>query len=327
MIVSFILFIIGLLVLAKSSSILVDGSSSIAKNFKISPIVIGLTVVAFATSAPELTVSVSAALSGSTEIALGNVIGSNIFNTLVILGLSALIFPLSIHKNIVWREIPFSLLAAFLVFLFAVGVFLNSGVSFNIAGTQVLGYLTFANGIILLGFFIAFLIYVIKTARRGDPESVEIKSMSLSKSLFYTAGGILGLILASKYLVVNSAINIATMLGLSQTLIGLTLVAVGTSLPELAASLAAAFKKNSDIVIGNIVGSNIFNLLLILGVTLLVKPVPVTGQNIFDIIFLLFVTVILFVLVFVLSRYKLNKIEGAILLIIYILYTAYIFVS
>lgn len=312
--------------LAKSSSILVDGSSSIAKNFRISPVIIGLTVVAFATSAPELTVSVSAALSGSTEIALGNVIGSNIVNTLVILGLSALIFPLAIHKNIVWREIPISLLAAFLVFIFAIYAVFVSGASISLTTTQVIGYLTPINGLILLGFFVGFLIYVIKTAKRGDPETANIKSMSLSKAILLTVAGMIGLIISSKYLVVDSAITIATALGMSQTLIGLTLVAIGTSLPELATSLAAAFKKNSDIVIGNIVGSNIFNLLLILGVTLVIKPVPVTGQNIFDIVFLLFVTVILFILAFVFSRYKLNRGEGAFLLIIYILYSIYIFI-
>jgi cation:H+ antiporter len=324
-ILSVILFLLGLLVLAKSSSILVDGSSSIAKNFNISPVVIGLTVVAFATSAPELTVSVSAALSGSTDIALGNVLGSNIFNILVVLGISALVYPIHIHRNIVWREIPFSLLAALIVFLFAVVVVIKSPIALDLNGVEVIGYLSRFSGIVLLGFFIAFMIYVIKTARRSDPEKVEIKSMSLPKSSAYILIGILGLVLASKYLVVNSAINIATAFGLSETLIGLTLVAVGTSLPELAASVTAAYKKNSDIAVGNVVGSNIFNLFLILGSTLFITPIAITGQNIFDIIFLLFTTVILFILVFVLVKYKLNKTEGLILLGLYAIYTLYIF--
>lgn len=326
MILSLVLFLIGLLVLAKSSSILVDGSSSIAKNFNISPVVIGLTVVAFATSAPELTVSLSAALSGSTDIALGNVIGSNIFNILVVLGLSALVYPIHIHKNIVWREIPFSLIAALIVFIFALFVVIKSPVALDLNSVLVIGYLSRFSGIVLLGFFIAFLIYVIKTAKRSDPEKAIIKPIPLSKSIIYVALGMLGLVLASKYLVVNSAISLASSFGFSQTLIGLTLVAIGTSLPELAASVTAAYKKNSDIAVGNVVGSNIFNLFLILGSTLLVTPIAITGQNIFDIIFLLFTTVILFILVFVLAKYKLNKVEGMILLALYIIYNIYIFI-
>lgn len=320
-----ILFGLGLLVLAKSSSILVDGASSIAAKFKISPLVIGLTIVAFGTSAPELLVSTTSALSGSTEIALGNVVGSNIFNILVILGISAIIYPMHIKKNTVWKEIPFSLLGVFLVLFMAAGVFINEGIRINLQGLMPIGILTRSDGLILLSVFIIFLVYVFGISKNSDEESdVKIKNRKNWISILMVLAGLVGLSMSAKFLVTDSAIQIARIFGLSETFIGLTLVAAGTSLPELATSVTAALKKNSDIAIGNIVGSNIFNILFILGITLLISSVPITGQNIFDIIFLVFVTIILFVLVFVFQKYKLNKVEGGLMIALYFIYLVYL---
>jgi len=324
---SLILFAIGIVVLVKSSTFLVDGASSIADKFKITPMVIGLTIVAFGTSAPELLVSVTSALSGSTDIALGNVIGSNIFNILVILGLSALIFPLHIQRATVWKEIPFSLLAALLVFFFGAAIFINQGIPINLNSSEVVGYLNRNYGLVLLSFFAIFMAYVFGISRKSKEDSdVEIHRRPVWKSVVMVIIGFIGLSFSAKFLVTDPAINIASALGISQTVIGLTLVAVGTSLPELATSITAALKKKSDIAIGNIVGSNIFNLLFILGITLLIKPVPMTGQNLFDIIFLLFSTIILFMLIFVFQKYKLNKIEGVIMLGLYVAFTLYLFI-
>jgi cation:H+ antiporter len=324
---SLLLFAIGIAALVKSSTVLVDGASSIADKFRISPMVIGLTIVAFGTSAPELLVSVTSALSGSTDIALGNVVGSNIFNILVILGLSALIFPLHIQRNTVWKEIPFSLLAALLVFFFGAAIFINNGTPINLNGSEIVGYLNRNYGMVLLSFFLIFLAYVFGISRnKKEDTDVEIHKRPVWQSVLMVIGGLIGLSLSAKYLVTNPAINIAQVLGISETVIGLTLVAVGTSLPELATSITASIKKNSDIAIGNIVGSNIFNILLILGITLIIRPVPMTGQNLFDLLFLLFATIILFILIFVFQKYRLNKIEGIIMLGLYIFYTIFLFV-
>lgn len=324
-IISLFLFGLGLLALIKSSSILVDGASSIAKKYKISPLVIGLTIVAFGTSAPELLVSVTSALSGSTDIALGNVIGSNIFNVLVILGTSALIYPMSIKRSTVWKEIPFSLLAAVLVLLLAAGVFINHGLRIDLTSTEIIGNLTRNYGFILLSIFIIFLVYVFGITKNSKEENeLIIKNYSMPVSILMIVVGLIGLSLSAKFLVTDSAIQIARYLNVSENLIGLTLVAAGTSLPELATSIVAALKKNSDIAIGNIVGSNIFNILFILGVTLLISPVPISGQNIFDILFLVFTTLILFFLVFVFQKYRLKKIEGILMLGLYFIYLGYL---
>lgn len=325
-IISFILFIFGVIILAKSSSLLVDGASSIAKSLNISPLFIGLTVVAFATSAPELMVSISAALSDSTEIALGNVIGSNIFNTLFLIGLSAVILPLSIKKITIRREIPISLFATFVVFLFILSVFLVKGININLTGTEVLGFLNFYQGIILLVLFSLFIIFMIVTAKRKESEEINVKELSTIKSSTYIVGGMIGLALASKYLILDSGIDIAETFGMSQTLIGLSLISIGTSLPELATVVAATLKKNSDIAVGNIIGSNIFNLLLVLGVTLVIKPIPIIGQNLFDISFLFITTLLVVIFVFFFSKFKINRIEGSILILIYAIYLVYIFV-
>jgi len=322
-----VLFFVGLLVLAKSSSYLIDGSSSIAEKFNISPLVIGLTIVAFGTSLPELMVTVSASLSGSTEIALANIIGSSTFNILVILGISAIIFPIQIRRSTTWKEIPFSLLAALLVLFFAAGVFINFGTPINFGSSEIIDVLSKNYGLVLLSVFVIFMYYAVGLAKSSKEEpDITIVHRPLWKSSLLVILGVIGLGLSAKFLVTDSAIFIARYLNVSEALIGLTLVSVGTSLPELATSANAALKKKSDIAVGNIVGSNIFNLLLVLGIALLIKDIPITGQAVFDIIFLVIATVILFILVVVLRKYKLNKTEGLVMLGLYLAYIYYVFI-
>ncbi len=325
LILPIVIFFLGLFILVKSSDYLVDGASSIAGKFKISPIVVGLTIVAFGTSAPELVVSITSALSGSTDIALGNVVGSNIFNILFILGVSALIYPISLKKNTVWKEIPFSLLAVLLLLFFGASLAIDKGQFIDIYGLSTLTVLGKSYGLTLLSIFVVFMYYVFGIAKTtGDIDNVEIKEMPIWKSSLTVFLSLIFLSLSAKFLVTDSAIAIAKILGVSEALIGLTIVAVGTSLPELATSVTAAVKKNSDIAIGNVVGSNIFNILFVLGSTLMIKDVPINGQNVFDIIFLVFTTVFLFISVFVLQKFKLNKIEGISMIILYIAYTVFI---
>jgi cation:H+ antiporter len=325
LILPIIIFFLGLFILVKSSDYLVDGASSIAGKFNISPIVVGLTIVAFGTSAPELVVSITSALSGSTDIALGNVVGSNIFNILFILGVSALIYPISLKKNTIWKEIPFSLLAVLLLLFFGASLAIDNGQFIDIYGLSTLTVLSKSHGLALLSIFVVFMYYVFGIAKTtGDIDNVEIKEMPIWKSSLTVFFSLIFLSLSAKFLVTDSAIQIAKILGVSEALIGLTIVAIGTSLPELATSVTAAVKKNSDIAIGNVVGSNIFNILFVLGTTLMIKDVPISGQNVFDIIFLVFTTVFLFISVFVLQKFKLNKIEGISMIILYIAYTVFI---
>lgn len=326
LLINVILFGIGLWILTKASDYLVEGASSVASKLKIKPIVIGLTIVAFGTSTPELVVSVTSALSGYTDIALGNVVGSNIFNILIILGISAIIYPIHIKKNTFWKEIPFSLLAALLVLFFTGSYWFDGENKFNVdfGSPNQLTYLTASQGLILLSVFAIFMYYIFGIAKSGDVEEVEIKDIPIWQSILFIVGGLVGLSLAAKYLVTDTAVFIAQTMGLPETLIGLTIVSVGTSLPELATSVTAAFKKNSDIAIGNVVGSNLFNILFVLAATVLIRRVPISGQNIFDIIFLTIITIVLFILIFVLQKFKLNKLEGISMVVIYIAYMAYL---
>jgi cation:H+ antiporter len=317
------MFLLGIFILIKSSDILVEGASSIASKFNVSPLVIGLTIVAFGTSAPELVVSVSSALSGSTDIAFGNVVGSSIFNILVILGISAIIYPINIHKGTAWKEIPFSLLGAVITFLLAASVWINGKQNLDLNSTANFSTLGASEGLLLLSIFAVFMYYIFGISKnQGQAEAV--KQMSTVKSSLYLLLGIAGLSISAKYLVTDAAVEIARIFNVSEALIGLTLVSIGTGLPELATSVSAALKKNTDIAIGNIIGSNIFNVLLILGSTLVIKPIAVSGENIADLIILIFTTLILFVLTFSFQRYNLYKKEGYVMLALYFAYFSYI---
>jgi cation:H+ antiporter len=316
-----LLFCIAIAILTYASDFLVKGASSIAKRFNISQLVIGLTIVAFGTSAPELVVSVFSALNGNTDISLGNITGSNIFNILGILGLCSLVYPLTVHKNTIKQEIPYSLFAALIVPILAL-IGNSKKIDFS-NKTEVLGYLGVGAGAILLFFFVLFLLYIYNTSKQEDMNSEEIEVYSTPKSITYITLGLIGLTLGAK-LAVDNALKVGTGLGISEKVLGLTIVAIGTSLPELFASMSASLKKNSDLAIGNIVGSNIFNIYLILGITSIIKPIPMTGSNIADSLILIITTILLIGLILIPTPQKLKKIEGTIMLLCYLAYTIYL---
>jgi cation:H+ antiporter len=312
---TYILFVVGFVLLISGANLLVEGSASIAKKLNISSIVIGLTIVAFGTSAPEFIVNIFASIQGNTDIAIGNILGSNIVNILFILGVSAVIFPLATKENTVWKEIPLSLLAAILL-----GVMVNDTL---IDGGTFSG-ITRIDGIIFLAFFIIFLYYTFGISKViGENTDLEIKEMSYMKSSLYIVGGLSGLIFGGKW-IVDGAIKIAEGFNVSQSLIGLTIVAIGTSLPELATSAVAAYKKQSDIAIGNVVGSNIFNIFFILGFSALIRPLPFSKTSDIDIIMTIFSSLILFLIMFIGKKHTIERWQGITMIIIYIGYVAYL---
>lgn len=310
----FIFLIIGLLFLVKGADLLVEGASSLAKKKNISDLAVGLTIVAFGTSAPELVVNVFASIQGHHDIVFGNIIGSNNFNLLVILGIAGLISPLVVQSSTVWKEIPISLFAAVLLY-FLVNV--NFGNSENI--------LSRFDGFLLLLFFFSFLFYVYKQLKNNSLEDEGSRNfLSNTRITVYIILGLTGLIIGGRF-VVDSAMDIATELGVSEQIIGLTIVAAGTSLPELATSVVAAIKKNNDIAVGNIIGSNIFNIFFILGISAVVNPVTYNDNFNIDVYLLLGSTVILFLFMFIGGLKRLARWEAAVLLLIYIIYTIYLF--
>ncbi|MFC3879133.1 calcium/sodium antiporter [Algoriphagus namhaensis] len=313
MLISLILLFLGLALLVKGADWLVDGATVLAKKNRISDLAIGLTIVAFGTSAPELVVNVVASSGNYPDIVFGNVIGSNNFNLFVILGISGLIIPLSVQSSTVWKEIPFSLFAVILLF------FLTN--SYLIAGDN---QLTRLDGFILLGLFLAFLYYVSTQLKSEETEqAVEVSDYSKLKIWGLIIIGLAGLVLGGK-LVVDNAVSMAQTLGVSEKIIGLTIVAAGTSLPELATSIVAAYRKNTDIAIGNIIGSNIFNIFLILGVSSQVRPLDFNPSFNTDIYLLIAGTTFLFLAMFTGKKKKLDRWEALILLITYLLYTGYL---
>ncbi|MCS4435355.1 calcium/sodium antiporter [Aquiflexum gelatinilyticum] len=312
MILSIVLLLIGFVVLIFGADKLVDAASGLAANFGIPNIVIGLTVVAFGTSAPELVVNVFAAVNGSSEMVMGNVLGSNIFNVLGILGISAIIFPLTVKSNTTWIEIPLSFLAALVVLIVANDFLFNAGNT---------NLISFGDGIILLLFFSVFLVYNIMVSKQpgGLTESLEISKFTTGSAILWIIIGLAGLVLGGK-LIVDNAVSLAVEFGLSQRLIGLTIVSIGTSLPELATSIAAVRKKKVDIAIGNVVGSNIFNIFFVLGVSSIVNPVAIAEPNFIDIYMNILSGLLLFLFLFTGKGRKLERWEGVILLILYIVY-------
>ena len=317
MFLAVILLLVGFAILIKGADFLVSGSSSIAKKFNISNIAIGLTVVALGTSTPELLVSVTSSMKGYNSAAFGNVIGSNNFNLLFILGIAGLIFPLAIQRNTVKFEVPFSLLAACVLL-----ILVNDNFIWGSYGNQ----LSRIDSLILLLFFSLFMLYVFRTMNNApeiDQGSSEIKIMSTPLSTGLIILG-LAMLVGGGTLVVDNAIFIATTYGLSDRLIGLTILAVGTSLPELATSAIAAYKRNTDIAIGNVIGSNIFNLFFILPITGLINPMSFDTALNFDIGILLIGTVFLMIFMFTLKTRKLDRWEAFLLLVGYIAYASYL---
>ena len=314
----YLLFALGFFILIKGASLLVDGASAIADKFKISPLVIGLTIVAFGTSAPELAVNIFASAAGSSEIAIGNIIGSNIANILLILGVSALIYPLTSKKNTVWKEIPLCLLAVVVVGLMA-NDFLIDGASFS--------GLSRIDGLVLLSFFIIFIYYSFGIAKQQEsPDDCEIKNLNLVKSIFYIVIGLIGLVVGGNW-IVSGAIKLAAGFGISESLIGLTVVAIGTSLPELATSAIAAYKKQADIAIGNVVGSNIFNIFWILGISSVIRPLPFNPANNIDFLIMIIATVILFAIMFIGKKRIIERWQGIAMISIYVAYTLFLIVT
>lgn len=315
-----LLLIFGLVVLILGAEGLVRGASSISKKLGIPPIVIGLTIVAFGTSAPELIVNLFSALSGSTDLAMGNVIGSNISNILLVLGVSALFINLKVNKNTVWREIPFSFLAVLVIFFMTNDVFFDN-VLFNI--------LTRVEGLVLLGFFSIFMFYTATLLGKKEfvkeEEVPDVATYPTYLSILMTLGGLFGLFLGGR-LLVDNAVILAKLFGMSEMLIGLTVVAVGTSLPELATSILAAMRKQSDIAIGNVIGSNIFNIFWILGLTSMVTPIPINQAANFDIVICLSATMLLFLALFIGKRHELQRWQGVVMILTYLFYIIYLII-
>ncbi|MBX2962333.1 MAG: calcium/sodium antiporter [Cyclobacteriaceae bacterium] len=316
MILAVVLLLIGFVILVKGADFLVEGASSLAKKFNISNLAIGLTVVAFGTSMPEMVVNIIASLNGESDAAFGNVIGSNNFNLLLILGVSGTIFPLVVQRKTVKYEVPLSLVAVLLLYLLV-----NDGQLRN-KDENVLSRID--AGILLL-LFAAFLFYIYRTMKStiDQEENEAVKIFPPWKSIGLFALGLVMLVGGGK-LVVDKAVEIADYFGLSKKLIGLTILAAGTSLPELATSAVAAIRKNTDIAIGNVVGSNIFNICLVLGVSGSISPIPFNTAINFDIYVLGIATVLIMIFMFTLSVRKLDRWEAVILLVGYIIYTVYL---
>lgn len=312
---SILLLLLGFVLLIKGADFLVEGASSIARKWGISPLVIGLTIVAFGTSAPELIVSVLSSLKGSTEIAVGNVLGSNIANVLLILGVAAFICPLKVTKGTVWKEIPLSVLA-----LAVLGV-MGNDLWVDGASSSVISR---SDGLILLAFFLIFLYYTFGISKvQGEEPQEPTEKQSFLKSALMVLLGLTGLGLGGTW-VVSGATEIATFLGLSERVVGLTIVAVGTSLPELFTSAVAAHKKQTDIAIGNVVGSNIFNVFFVLGVSATITPLPFsTGLNI-DALVAFGASALLFTFMFLGKKHHLVRREGFLFILLYVLYVSYL---
>ena len=312
MFINLILLIIGFIILIKGADIFVDGASAVAGNFKISKMLIGLTIVAFGTSAPELAVSIKSLLSGSGDIVLGNVIGSNILNILLILGISSLFHSLSVKNNTVKKELPITIL---ITTLFAVLL------SDNLINHTKDNF-TRGDGITLILFFFVFIYYLISMARKKIDIDDKTEYMPLSKAFIFTVIGLISIILGSN-LVVDHASNLAKLLGISEKLIALTVIALGTSLPELVTSVMATRKGEYDIAIGNVVGSNIFNIGIVTGI-----PVAILGGiskvsfNQIDLFIMLLSVILLFV--FSYKNQKITKREGIIFLILFVIYYSYV---
>ena len=318
-----VFLVIGFAFLMKGADFFVEGSSSIAKRLKVPPIIIGLTIVAMGTSLPETAVSVTASLVNNNELAVSNVVGSNIFNLMVVVGVCSILTPILVQKETIKRDIPFSMICAFLLLglgILAVGD--KSGMT--------LGHL---DGMILLGFFAGYIVVMIQSAMKAraagknvDMEGMEeleeeIGILSWPKSILFIVGGALAIAFGGD-LTVDAASRIAIDLGMSQTLVGLTIVSIGTSLPELVTSVVAARKNEVDMALGNAIGSNIFNILFVLGLAGVISPMPFLMENIIDIMILIVLSLLIWG--FAWTKEKISRKEGIVMLVLYVVYVIYI---
>jgi len=310
MVVAWIILIVGFVLLVKGADFFVDGAAAFAQKLKVPAFIIGMTVVAMGTSAPECAVSITASLRGSNGMAISNVIGSNVFNLLVVCGVCALFAPLAIEKKTLKREFPFSIAAAIL--LLALG-----------AAGMTVGH---ADGVILLGLFVLFLAWMVLSARKAmrageEQDAEEIKELSNLRCVLYMAGGVATIVIGGQ-MVVNSAETIALGFGMSETLVGLTICSIGTSLPELVTSVVASRKNQAGMALGNVIGSNIFNILLVGGLASAISPIAVSTNNLIDLVFLIAISVYIMLLVW--RKQELRRGGGASMLALYAVYMVYI---
>ena len=310
-----LLLVGGLLLILWGANALTDGAASVAKRFQISNLVIGLTIVAFGTSAPEFVISFLSSFNGSAGLAIGNVVGSNVFNCLMIVGVTAVVAPIPVGKGTLAKEIPLCVLSAIVLFLCANDVLLDGGAS---------NVISRSDGLMLLCFFAIFVGYTFAIAKNGNGEEEgEIRSFPMWKSVLFILLG-LGALIGGGQLFVNGASGIARSLGVSESVIGLTLVAGGTSLPELATSVSAALKKNPGIAIGNVIGSNLFNAFAVLGASATISDLPLGGITNFDFITLIVASVLLWIAGFFMGKRIITRPEGIFLVLCYVGYTTYL---
>ncbi|MBE6113972.1 MAG: calcium/sodium antiporter [Erysipelotrichaceae bacterium] len=302
----FVKLLIGFVLLIKGADFFVEGSSSLAKIMRVPTVIIGLTIVAMGTSAPELSVSVNAALAGSNDIAISNVIGSNVFNSMVVVGMCAFLRKFAVNKDIANRDLPINIL-----------------ISIVLCFMMLDNKLSRVEGCILLVGMVLFIFMMVRSALQNREEGEDVKTISLPMSFVYIIGGLIGVVYGGD-LVVDAATAIATMFGLSQNFIGLTIVAVGTSLPELVTSVVATKKGESALALGNAVGSNIFNILLILGMSAVISPLNVLSESLVDAMFMLGSAMLLFV--FAKTKHEMNKGEGIVCMLVYVAYTVFLFI-
>lgn len=312
MTIAIIFLIAGIAFMIYGARFLVDGGASLARRFGISPLVIGLTIVAFGTSTPELIVNIFASVRGNADIAMGNILGSNLANILLILGVAAIIYPLRVQISTVWKEIPMSLLA-----VAAAGVMVNDRIVDGLGFTV----LSRSEGIMLLFFFIIFMYYTYGISR-VEGEEGEVRVFGAARSMFLVVLGLVGLIVGGR-LTVDGAVTIARAWQVSEALIGFTVVAVGTSLPELVTSAVAAWRRQLDIAVGNVVGSNIFNIFFVLGISSIIRPIPFSPMFNADILFVVGATLLLFAFLFVGKRHILERWQGAGFIGLYAIYLAF----
>lgn len=312
----YFLFAVGFVLLIKGADWLIEGAADIARKFRIPEIVIGLTVVAFGTSAPELAVNIIASVKGNNGLAIGNIVGSNIANILLILGVSAMIRDLSVKRNTVWREIPFSLFAALIL-----GYMVNDQISGNYASDMI----TRADGLVLIALFVLFMFYTFRLGKNNLTEELPEahNARPMWKSIGMLLVGLAGLVLGGQW-IVDGAVSLARLFGYSESFIGFTIVAVGTSLPELATGVVAVRKGNTDLAIGNVIGSNIFNIFWVLGLSATISPMDFNPEDNFSIFVNIGCSAVLFGLLFIGKRHTLEKWQGGLLLLAYMAYISYL---
>jgi len=317
--VTYFLFALGIYCLIKGADLIIDSSSSLAKKFGISTMVVGLTVVAFGTSLPELIVNIFASLEGAEQVAFGSIVGSNISNILLALGVTAIVRNIKLKSATIWREIPFALLAAFVLFVF------SNKVLFGVSNFNL--YLTRFDGMIFLCLFGVFMYHIVRMARKdrtkvvnfGDRETIE----GGWKILIKLVVGLVGIYFGGRW-VVDGAVFMATQFGISEFLVSATIIALGTSLPELVVCVSAALKNKVDLAVGNIIGSNIFNILWVLGIVPFIRPILIPTFVSFDIAVMFFATLLLFIFMFTGKRHGLRRKDGIVFVLFYILYIVFL---